>query len=720
MPKTAKNKAVRALRLCAPVGELVEATGAAKDGDSGGRPQPRRFAMVAYTGSAMRLAGWPHPVVVDLAGMQLPEGIKSRPILKDHNPALIVGHTDSVRIEGTQLLVSGVVSGAGAVAREIVESSLSGFPWQASLGASAEKIETVPKGRSAQANGHTFDGPVQVVRRSRLGEVSFVALGADDDTSARVAAREHKEKDTMDFQAWLTSKGFDDAETLSDAQRATLRAMFDAEQAQASAAVGDEGGKGGDDPTAVAGRSGSGGGRSGGSGVVSDMRADAAAEAKRIADVRRLCASGGAPGNGHHAEVEAKAIAEGWDVSRTELEILRAERPQVSSVRTGGDAANANALEAALCLSAGVAEAVVGTHYDERTMNAALSRDLRGAGLHTLLFEVIRAAGGHARAGRVDNETIRAAFSADRRLVEASAGAGFSTISLTGILSNVANKTMLAAYQAVPSVAGQITAETAVSDFKEITRYRLTGVGVFEKVGPDGELKSAELGEESFTNRVETYGRMITLTRQMIINDDLGAFLQIPRIIGRMSALKREEALFELLLSNPGTFFGAGNSNFLSGASTALSIDSLTQAEQAFLDQTDSEGKPILLSASVLLVPTSLKVRAQQLMTETRVNEAANSAKPANNPHAGKFTPVATPYLNAQGITGSSALAWYLFANPQDVAAIEIAYLRGRRVPTIESGDTNFNTLGVQWRGFFDFGVSMQDPRAAVKVKGEA
>lgn len=446
---------------------------------------------------------------------------------------------------------------------------------------------------------------------------------------------------------------------------------------------------------------------------IAQLRADAVAETRRIAEVRRLCGSA-------HAEIEAKAIAEGWDAARTELEVLRADRPNVSGIRGGSDSLSAGAIEAALCLSAGIPESTVGEQYDERAMNAALARDLRGAGLHTLLFEVIRASGGYSRPGRVDNETIRAAFGADRRLVEAAGGAGFSTISLTGILSNVANKTMLSAYNAVPSVASSIAAETDVSDFKEVTRYRMTGVGVFEKVGPDGELKSAELSEESYSSKVETYGRMITLTRQMLINDDLGAFLQIPRIIGRMSALKREEALFELLLSNPGSFFSAGNSNFLSGATTALSIDALTEAEQLFLDQTDSEGKPILLSARTLLVPTSLKVTAEQLMTETRVNQFDPKAKPANNPHAGKFTTVATPYLNAQGIAGSSALAWYLFADPADIAALEIAYLRGRRVPTIESGDTNFNTLGVQWRGFFDFGVSAQDRRAAVKVKGEA
>jgi len=306
-------------------------------------------------------------------------------------------------------------------------------------------------------------------------------------------------------------------------------------------------------------------------------------------------------------------------------------------------------------------------------------------------------------------------------MIQAAGGGGFSTVSLSGILSNVANKTMLAAYNAVESVVAQFSAETDVNDFKEVTRYRLTGNGVFEKVGPDGELKHAGLSEQAFKNKVETFGRMISLTRQMMINDDLGAFLQIPRLIGRMSALKREEAVFELLLSNPSNFFDAANKNFLAGADTALSIDALTKAEQVFLDQTDSEGKPVLLSPSVLLVPSSLKVSAQVLMTETRVNEVTdtNKPKPAVNPHAGKWNPVASPYLNAQGITGGSPKAWYLLANPADVAAIEIAYLRGKRTPTIESGETDFNTLGMQWRGYFDFGVAMQDHRAAVKSKGE-
>lgn len=704
----------RLLHLCAPVSEwnAIEASDANAAGD---RPSLRRFSMTAYTGRAMTLAGWPHPVVVDLAGMRVPGGGKSRPILKDHNRSLIVGHTDSIGVQNSQLQVTGVVSGAGPVAREIVESSLNGFPWQASLGAVAQRVEFVAKGRTARANGREFAGPLHIARESVLGEVSFVALGADDDTTAQIAAGRTdapaKETNTMTFEQWLEAKGFADAD-LNDAQRGSLEALYASESAASTATATDE------DPTDVDSTS-----------LAAQMRAEAAAESSRIAAIRRLCA----PSNGRHADIEAKAIAEGWDATRTELELLRADRPALAAggVRRDGDAGvAARTVEAALCLSAGIPEAEVGKWYDQRTMNAAVAGRLRGAGVHTALGYAIEAVGGSSRGTHVDNDFILTAFEADRQLraqeraertIRASGG-GFSTISLSGILSNVANKAMLAAYLAVESAVGFFCADADVADFKEVTRYRLTGNGVFEKVGPDGELKHATLSEESYTNRVETFGRIFALTRQMIINDDLGAFLQIPRIIGRMSALKREEAVFELLLANPGTFFSSGNKNFLSGADTALSIDALTKAEQAFMDQTDSEGKPILISPSVLLVPTALKVAAQQLMTETRVNEttSVDKPKPANNPHAGKWKPVASPYLNAQGIAGGSAKAWYLFANPADVAAIEIAYLRGRRVPTIESGETNFNTLGMQWRGYFDFGVAMQDRRAAVKVKGEA
>ena len=100
-----------------------------------------RFRMVAYTGGPMRVAGWRHPVVIDLAGLAIPS--QSRPIRFGHDPLSGVGHTDAIRVEQGQLVASGVVSRDTAAAREVVVSSKNGFPWQASLGASVEEFEFV-------------------------------------------------------------------------------------------------------------------------------------------------------------------------------------------------------------------------------------------------------------------------------------------------------------------------------------------------------------------------------------------------------------------------------------------------------------------------------------------------------------------------------------------------------------------------------------------------
>ncbi len=659
----------------------VELEAAPAEGDT---QKLRRFSMTAYTGGAMQLAGWRYPVVVDLQGLQM--GRQRRPILLDHTRDVdfVMGQTDSIAVMNNQLVVAGQVMGDSPKARQVIALNDKGFGWQASIGARAEQVEFVAEGKSSMANGQEFRGPVNIARRAMLGEISFVVLGADDNTSAQIAASADQSKGTdMDFTKWLESQGFS-ADALNEQQTKNMRAMFDAQATTPTV----------DSPPSPA----------------ATIRAEAANEAKRIAAIRKVC--------GKHADIEAKAIEEGWDPTRTELEVLRCSRPQGPAAQSNGKVASAQAIEAALCLSVRMPEDKVLQWYGQQTVEAAQSRDLRGMGLHELLFQVIHAAGGHARPGRMTDDTIRTAFEADRTL--RAAANGFSTISLSGILSNVANKALLEAYSAVNSVASLICAQTDVNDFKQVTRYRMTGQGTFEKVGPDGELKHANLSEESYTNQIDTYGKIISMTRQMMINDDLGAFLQIPRILGRQSALAVESAVFTLLLSNPSSFFGSGNKNYQSGAGTALQISSLTSAEQLFADQTDKDGKPILITPAILLVPTALKVTAQQLMTETRVNETttADKPKPANNPHAGKWQPLATPYLNSQGMSGGSATAWYLFADPADVAAMEIAYLRGQRTPTIESGETDFDTLGMKWRGYFDFGVAMQDYRAAVKSAG--
>lgn len=698
----------RSFRITADQGATLNIQAAAKAED--GKDSLPTFKMTAYTGVPMDV-GFGYPVVIDLAGLRVRGS--SRPILRDHDTTNIIGHTTAIHVENDKLKVEGTISGVSFGAREVVESSKNGFPWQASVGVYTENMEMVEKGQTATANGRTFRGPVYIARKSVLGEVSFVALGADDNTSAKVAARaaQHMEA-SMDFEQWLQAKGIA-ADTLDDARTAELKAQW---QAEVEAAKADDDQEENEEETPKATKKAQASVEGGEDTAFAEHRKRLAAETRRVNAILATC-------KGKHPEIEAKAIEEGWTVDKTELEVLRAERPKAPNANTGrGTPGGPAVIEAALCLRAGLPEKKVGDWYGEKTVNEAVKAEHRQMGIQSLIYMVVHAAGGYIRPGVIDGDAIRAAFRADQQI---RASGGFSTVgSLSGILGNVANKTLLAAFDAVPSVVPLIASESDHNDFKERTSFRLTGSGAFEIVPPDGEIKHGALDAETFKNKVDTYGKMFALTRQMIINDDLGAFLAIPRVLGRMAALGREKAVFELLLSNPvgddgQRFFSPAHHNLNYGANSDLDITSLGFMERLFLNQVDKSGDPILLSPAILLVPTTLKTMAQQLMTATTL-VGGDVTVINNNPYAGRFRVVSSPYLNAQNLSGSSATAWYLFGNPADVAAVDVAYLRGQRTPVIESGDTDFNTLGMQWRGYWDFGVALGDPRGAVKATGAA
>jgi phage major head subunit gpT-like protein len=172
------------------------------------------------------------------------------------------------------------------------------------------------------------------------------------------------------------------------------------------------------------------------------------------------------------------------------------------------------------------------------------------------------------------------------------------------------------------------------------------------------------------------------------------------------------------------TFFTTGRGNYISGAETALTpdaagINALSLAEQKFLGQTDPDGLPVAITPAILLVPNTLWSIAMNLMSSQTVTGGTSSAL-ANNPYANRYRVVASTYLTNTSYTGNSATAWYLLADPGELSVIDVAFLNGREEPFVESADADFNTLGVQMRGYHDFGVAKQEYRAGVKSKGAA
>ena len=273
-------------------------------------------------------------------------------------------------------------------------------------------------------------------------------------------------------------------------------------------------------------------------------------------------------------------------------------------------------------------------------------------------------------------------------------------------------------------VCDTICAIGDLNDLRPHTRVRLSSSGFFEKIPPAGEIPNMLLTDSgSYTVQGDTYARIIVLTREMVINDDLGGFLQLPKIVGRDAARTKEKLIFELILSNPSSFFGSGNANYLSGAGSALAQTSLTTAAKLFREQKDPSGNLLLQVPRMVMVPSALEEQAMNLYHETTVAgdaQGTNSNDAAGGtPHLARYRPVVAPYLGtAGGLASASDTGWYLLGNPRALPAFEVAYVGGKQFPAVEVGRIDFNSLNIAYRAVYDWGFAFADYRGGVFSAG--
>jgi phage major head subunit gpT-like protein len=251
----------------------------------------------------------------------------------------------------------------------------------------------------------------------------------------------------------------------------------------------------------------------------------------------------------------------------------------------------------------------------------------------------------------------------------------------------------------------------SVQDFREYETYAWTGDLAFEKLAPAGKIKHGVADDQVYTNQVDTYARMLQVSRKDIINDDIGIIQSGMRKLGRGGALALNTAFWAEFLSNTGDFFGTGNGNLKTGAGSAFGETGLTGAVQAFREMVGPDSQYVMARIKTLLVPPALEVSAKNWMNSTTV-VGGTSKTPGNNPFAGLATVQTSPYLKA------NSTKWWLIADPADVPVMEMCFLYGQESPTVEQADADFNTLGIQMRAFLDFGCNTQDHRGGVWSAG--
>ena len=667
----------------------------------------RRFHILAYSGGTLPVNGYPVPVVVDLSGL---EASGSIPILIDHKNTVetSLGSTDHIENDGKQLVLAGPVTGTSDLAKSVIDQSDAKRTWQASIGARVLEAEEIKAGQTAFANGRKFVGPVIIARRSSLRETSVLSMGADSSTSVNLAAAANlKGMSEMNFDEWLQSLNLT-ASAMSEDDLTAMQLAFDAKSAPpvttepitASAA-----------PLNIQ------------QTVTADLQAAMAEGRQMMANQLRTTAEIQAKAAGHPM-IAAKAIEEGWTVDKVELEVLKASAAKTRPTSFGSAESSPEdqpqVLEAALCLHRKHSD--VEDRFSDQILQAAHTQYKGRIGLQQIFLQAAAnsgmplGAGTRIHAGNL-REVLAYACPNDPRDIQASA----STLSLPGILSNVANKEILMGWEEEDAIWREIAVIKSVSDFKQVSSYRLLDDMEYEELGADGRIKHGSVGEESYTRQAGTYAKMFALTRAAIINDDMSALDDLRNRVGRGGAKKLNNLFWTTFLDNS-TFYTAARTNYISGSTTNLGADGvgLGKGVEAYRKRKSSAtdgAKRLGGTPSKLLVPPELEVAANQLYIATNATAVKGSDV---NTHANKYRPIVANQLSDAGFTGNSATAWYLLGGSSMDAPVAVSFLNGQETPTVETADADFSTLGVQFRGYHDFGCDKAEYLGSVKSKGAA
>lgn len=283
------------------------------------------------------------------------------------------------------------------------------------------------------------------------------------------------------------------------------------------------------------------------------------------------------------------------------------------------------------------------------------------------------------------------------------------------LLANVAGKSLQLGYANEATTHQIWTGEHDVQDFKMQSFVKLSEGPSLLEVLPNGEYKRGTFSEAAESFAVKTYGRIFEITRQAVINDDLGALTKTPAAFGASSRRVEADLVYAKLtdnavLSDGIALFHANHGN-LAATGTAISVTSLGVARAAMRKQKGVAGIGFVdPQPRFLVVPVGLETLAESILSSLVMYGQSNGVD--NLGWIRNLTLVADPRLDAV-----SATAWYLAASPSQLDTIVRAYLAGEGRPFYEHR-INFETDSTEVKARLDFGCGVIDYRGLYRNPG--
>lgn len=283
---------------------------------------------------------------------------------------------------------------------------------------------------------------------------------------------------------------------------------------------------------------------------------------------------------------------------------------------------------------------------------------------------------------------------------------GHTTDDFTVILGNSANKAVLRAYEEAEETFEEWTYRGSMSNFQIHSRMDLNTFPSLRKVAEGAEFKNVTIGERKEIIQLATYGDIFPISRQAIINDDLGLFNRLPQKMGRAAKRTVGDLVYAVLTGNPKmddgvALFHANHSNL---GNKALTVDNLDAAITAMrLQKLDKASLGI--RAAYAIVPVTLESEAESLVT----SEFKPGTQEQKNPIRDKVKVIGEHRLDDDSVKN-----WYLAASASQYDTIEVGYLDGNSAPRIERNE-NWTTDGIGFKVAIDATAAPMNHRALRK-----
>jgi phage major head subunit gpT-like protein len=292
-----------------------------------------------------------------------------------------------------------------------------------------------------------------------------------------------------------------------------------------------------------------------------------------------------------------------------------------------------------------------------------------------------------------------------------------TTSDFANIVLDAQNKILVKEYEIAPPTYRRISDRVDFTDFKPANLIRLGDFPELLPVGENGEVKSGAMKDSKETAQLETYGRDITLSRKLLINDDMAAFNRLPIKIAQRALVRENNLVFAILSESSGIgpvmadgkrLFSTGHGN-ISSSDTELDLTTLADGRSSMRkqrgdsDDKRSSGLPLNINARFILAGPELELTAKQLVATVTATKAADY-----NPYAGEMEVLIDAEIDGK--------IWYLFADPMMSAVLVHGFLDGNESPRLAIKDSNVD--GLTMRVLHDFAAAAVDYRGAYHGTG--